>query len=84
MYKQLPVTVVRIAFSQYDWKKWDLLEEYFDCPEKFFKKINVMAPVEGEQAFNKVSVASSGQITSTNPSTRECLTCYEELPLSVS
>lgn len=73
----MPATVARIALSQQNWDKDVLLEKFYDDPEKFFEKINVMNP------FQEVATTSTAS-TSTSVSTWECLTCYEEFPSSVS
>lgn len=72
---QMPATIARIALSQHNWDKDLLLEKCYDDPEKFFEKINVLNP------FQTVATTST---ESTSGSTGECLTCFEEFPLSVS
>lgn len=77
MSSQLPAPVARIALSQHDWDKWKFIEKLYDDPDKFFKEINVINP---QQEVATTSTSSTG----TSASTGECLTCFEELPSSVS
>lgn len=72
---QMPASVVRIALSQYDWDKWKMLETFYDNQVKFFEKINVSNPFQ-EVATTSIAGKSAKKV--------ECLTCYDEFPLSVS
>lgn len=72
---QMPATIARIALSQHNWDKDVLLEKFYDDPDKFFEKINVMNP------FEEVATTSTA---STSVSSGECLTCYEVVPSIVS
>lgn len=72
----MPEMVARIALSQHDWDKYILIDKFYDDQDKFFEKINVV------NCFQEVVPATS--TASTNISTVECLTCYDEIPSSVS
>lgn len=72
----MPSPVVRIALSQHNWDKFDLLDKFYDNQEKFFEKINVSNPFQ--------EVATTSTVTTSTNGMWQCLTCYEELPSSVS
>lgn len=72
----MPSPVVRIALSLHNWDKFDLLDKFYDNQEKFFEKINVLNPFQ--------EVATTSTVTTSTNGMWQCLTCYEELPSSVS
>lgn len=72
---QMPASIARIALSQHNWDKQDLLSKFFDDQDKFFQKINVLNP------FQEVATTSTA---STSANIGECLTCYGEYPSIVS
>lgn len=71
----MPASIARIALSQHNWDKQDLLSKFFDDQDKFFQKINVLNP------FQEVATTSTA---STSANNGECLTCYGEYPSIVS
>lgn len=71
----MPASIARIALTQHNWDKQDLLSKFFDDQDKFFQKINVLNP------FQDVATTSTA---STSANIGECLTCYGEYPSNVS